>query len=77
MPSVMTQYSTLAAEAGFVAVFPHETREPVGWKTWPSSELSRSIGEIVGMTTFDIDATKDGWEFMSRFTNPKVTDLSG
>jgi polyhydroxybutyrate depolymerase len=41
-----------------------------GGHSWPSSEFSQAIGEIVGMTTFDIDATRDSWEFMSRFTNP-------
>jgi polyhydroxybutyrate depolymerase len=40
-----------------------------GGHTWPSSELSRSISEIVGTTTFDVDATRDAWEFMRRFTN--------
>jgi polyhydroxybutyrate depolymerase len=41
-----------------------------GGHSWPSSEFSQAIGEIVGMTTFDIDATRDAWEFMSRFANP-------
>jgi len=40
-----------------------------GGHSWPASEFSRSIGKIVGPTTFDIDATRDGWAFMSRFTN--------
>ncbi|MBK5224274.1 MAG: hypothetical protein JJE52_15655 [Acidimicrobiia bacterium] len=40
-----------------------------GGHSWPSSEFSRSIGDIVGHTTFDVDATADSWEFMSRFTN--------
>lgn len=40
-----------------------------GGHTWPSSEFSRSIDAIVGPTTFDVDATRDAWEFMSRFTN--------
>lgn len=39
-----------------------------GGHSWPSSEFSRSIAQIVGPTTFDIDATRDAWEFMSRFT---------
>lgn len=39
-----------------------------GGHSWPSSEFSRSIESIVGYTTFDIDATGDAWEFMSRFT---------
>jgi polyhydroxybutyrate depolymerase len=41
-----------------------------GGHSWPSSEFSQAIGEIVGMTTFDIDATRDAWEFMSRFSRP-------
>lgn len=45
-----------------------------GGHSWPSSEFSASIGEIVGPTTFDVDATTDAWEFMSRFTN---TDGAG
>src|SRR5690606_35061476 len=40
-----------------------------GGHTWPSSEFSRSIDAIVGPTTFDVDATRDAWEFMSRFAN--------
>ncbi len=40
-----------------------------GGHSWPSSEFSRSIADIVGPTTFDIDGTVDGWEFMSQFTN--------
>ncbi len=39
-----------------------------GGHTWPSSEFSQSIEAFVGYTTFDIDATRDSWEFMSRFT---------
>jgi polyhydroxybutyrate depolymerase len=41
-----------------------------GGHTWPASEFSRSISDIVGMTTFDIDATRDAWEFMRQFSNP-------
>ncbi len=40
-----------------------------GGHSWPGSEFSQSIADIVGYTTFDIDATRDAWEFMSRFTN--------
>lgn len=40
-----------------------------GGHSWPSSEFSRSIGDIIGHTTFDIDATRHGWDFMSRFAN--------
>lgn len=39
-----------------------------GGHTWPSSEFSQSIEAIVGPTTFDVDATRDAWEFMRRFT---------
>jgi polyhydroxybutyrate depolymerase len=39
-----------------------------GGHSWPSSEFSRSISEIVGYTTFEIDGARDGWEFMSRFS---------
>jgi polyhydroxybutyrate depolymerase len=39
-----------------------------GGHTWPSSEFSRSIEAIVGHTTFDVDATRDAWAFMRRFT---------
>lgn len=39
-----------------------------GGHSWPSSEFSRSIEAIVGHTTFDIDATRDAWAFMSQFT---------
>jgi polyhydroxybutyrate depolymerase len=40
-----------------------------GGHSWPSSEFSQSIGDIVGHTTFDVDATRDAWDFMSRFAN--------
>lgn len=41
-----------------------------GGHSWPGSEFSESIGDIVGHTTFDIDATRDAWAFMSQFSNP-------
>jgi polyhydroxybutyrate depolymerase len=41
-----------------------------GGHSWPSSEFSRSIEDFVGPTTFDIDASREAWEFMSRFTLP-------
>jgi polyhydroxybutyrate depolymerase len=41
-----------------------------GGHAWPSSEFSRSIESVVGHTTFDVDGTRDGWAFMSQFTNP-------
>lgn len=40
-----------------------------GGHSWPGSEFSESIGDVVGYTTFDIDATREAWEFMSRFSN--------
>jgi polyhydroxybutyrate depolymerase len=41
-----------------------------GGHSWPSSEFSESIGEIVGHTTFDIDGTRDAWAFMEQFAQP-------
>jgi polyhydroxybutyrate depolymerase len=41
-----------------------------GGHTWPGSEFSATIGDIVGVTSYDIDATRDGWEFLSRFQLP-------
>ncbi len=38
-----------------------------GGHTWPGSEFSRSIGNLVGPTTFDYDASKTAWEFFRRF----------
>lgn len=43
-----------------------------GGHAWPGSDFSRTIANIVGHTTFDIDATRDGWAFMSQFTNPEA-----
>jgi len=40
-----------------------------GGHSWPSSEFSQSVETIVGPTTFDIDATRDSWEFLHQFTN--------
>ena len=41
-----------------------------GGHSWPNSEFSRQIERVVGHTTSDVDATRDGWEFLSQFTNP-------
>jgi polyhydroxybutyrate depolymerase len=41
-----------------------------GGHSWPSSEFSASIEQIVGPTTFDVDASRELWEFVSRFTVP-------
>jgi polyhydroxybutyrate depolymerase len=38
-----------------------------GGHSWPSSEFSRSIEQIVGPTTFDIDASREAWEFFREF----------
>lgn len=43
-----------------------------GGHAWPGSDFSRSIANVVGFTTFDVDATRDGWAFMSQFTNPEA-----
>ena len=44
-----------------------------GGHSWPGSEFSKSIGQIVGPTTFDIDATADGWAFLEQFRNDQAT----
>ena len=41
-----------------------------GGHSWPGSEFSKSIENIVGPTTFDIDATRESWEFFQRFQLP-------
>ncbi len=38
-----------------------------GGHAWPGSAFSQNIESVVGLTTMDIDATKLGWTFMSRF----------
>jgi polyhydroxybutyrate depolymerase len=38
-----------------------------GGHTWPSAQ---PVGAL-GYTTDDIDATRDGWAFMSQFTLPR------
>lgn len=44
-----------------------------GGHSWPSSTFSQSIEQIVGPTTFDVDATRDGWAFLRQFRNDAVT----
>jgi len=39
-----------------------------GGHTWPSSPLAALTEGALGYTTDDIDATRDGWAFMSQFT---------
>ncbi len=41
-----------------------------GGHSWPGSEFSKSIGKIVGPTTFDINATDLIWAFFQRFALP-------
>lgn len=41
-----------------------------GGHSWPGSDFSAAIEDIVGPTTFDIDATAAGWEFFQRFSLP-------
>lgn len=41
-----------------------------GGHTWPNSVLGPFIVDIFGKTTTDVDATVDGWEFMSQFSLP-------
>lgn len=41
-----------------------------GGHSWPSSEFSRQIEDIVGPTTFDIDASQEAWDFFTRFHLP-------
>jgi polyhydroxybutyrate depolymerase len=38
-----------------------------GGHTWPGSDFSAAIEDIVGHTTFDVDASVDMWAFFSRF----------
>jgi len=39
-----------------------------GGHTWPGSALGLFLEDALGYTTFDVDATADGWAYMSRFT---------
>ncbi len=41
-----------------------------GGHAWPGSEFSRKVANIVGYTTFDVDATKVIWDFFKRFQLP-------
>jgi polyhydroxybutyrate depolymerase len=41
-----------------------------GGHSWPGSDFSASIAQVVGPTTFDIDATALAWDFFSRFSVP-------
>ncbi|HZB41218.1 MAG TPA: PHB depolymerase family esterase [Ilumatobacter sp.] len=39
-----------------------------GGHTWPSSPMAALTSGALGYTTDDIDATRDGWAFMSQYT---------
>ncbi|HCB38024.1 MAG TPA: hypothetical protein DEP66_07535, partial [Acidimicrobiaceae bacterium] len=39
-----------------------------GGHTWPGSMLARAYAAQLGYATDDVDAARDGWAFMSRFT---------
>jgi poly(3-hydroxybutyrate) depolymerase len=41
-----------------------------GGHTWPSSPIAEFTVGALGYTTFDIDATRDGWAFMSQYILP-------
>jgi len=41
-----------------------------GGHSWPSSEFSDSIAQVVGPTTFDVDATQEIWTFFQDFRLP-------
>ncbi|MEM9560978.1 MAG: prolyl oligopeptidase family serine peptidase [Actinomycetota bacterium] len=41
-----------------------------GGHTWPNSPLGPLLAGALGPTTTDVDATVDGWEFVSRFSLP-------
>jgi polyhydroxybutyrate depolymerase len=41
-----------------------------GGHTWPSSPMAALTEGVLGYTTDDIDATRDGWAFMSQFMLP-------
>jgi polyhydroxybutyrate depolymerase len=41
-----------------------------GGHSWPGSDFSKAIVDIVGPTTFDVDATADSWEFLQQFHLP-------
>lgn len=42
-----------------------------GGHSWPGSEFSQSIESIVGPTTFDVDGSREVWEFLSQFSLPQ------
>ncbi len=39
-----------------------------GGHTWPGSPLGLVLGPLLGETTYDVDATVDGWAYMREFT---------
>lgn len=43
-----------------------------GGHSWPSSQFSKAIEQIVGPTTFDVDASREAWTFFQRFHLPPL-----
>jgi polyhydroxybutyrate depolymerase len=41
-----------------------------GGHSWPGSEFSKGLADIIGPTTFDIDASEEIWSFFERFRLP-------
>lgn len=39
-----------------------------GGHSWPGSDFSAELGDVVGHTTFDVDASVVAWEFFQRFS---------
>lgn len=54
------------AEVGFVII-------EGGGHTWPGSEAFEALEAIVGPTTDEVDATREGWAFFERHANPLAT----
>ena len=42
-----------------------------GGHTWPGSPLAQAYAEVLGYSTMDVNATEDGWAFMSQYTLPE------
>jgi len=47
-----------------------------GGHTWPGSEFSRVIEQVVGYTTFDVHASEVAWSFFEQFQLPCPTDAA-
>ncbi len=61
------RYDYLGCDDGVPLIF-YEVTE--GGHTWPSSPLGPLLLDSLGYTTNDVDATADGWAFMSQFSLP-------